>query len=113
MKTSIIKIGQNKFDCLIAENDEEKSTGLMYISPPPPIMLFPYKRAENCNFWMKNTPSPLDILFCSDNIIHTIKEGKPYSTEIIKGGQSDLVIELPKGYVKIYNINVGDKVELW
>lgn len=113
MKSSYIKISKNKFQCLIAETEHEKQMGLMYVQPPAPIMLFPYKSAENCNFWMKNTPAPLELLFCKDNKIHTIKEGEPYSTQLIKGGMADLVIEVPKGYVSKYSIKIGDEIEIW
>lgn len=112
MKSSFIKINKSKFDCLITESEQEKQMGLMYIKPPAPVMLFPYKNAEDCNFWMKNTPAPLEILFCSNGKVKSIKEGIPYSTEIIRGGVCDLVVEVPKGYVSKYSINIGDSIEI-
>lgn len=112
MKTISLTINNNKFSCLVAETNKEKEIGLMYVQPPPPIMIFPYKYAQENNFWMKNTPSPLDIIFCLNNKITKIKNGEPYSLELIKGGISDLIIEMPSGFVSKYNIKIGDSITL-
>lgn len=111
MKKSELIVNDNKFSVLVAETEKEKQIGLMYIPPPAPIMVFPYTKS-NLSFWMKNTPSPLDIVFCLNGEIKSIKSGIPFSTELIHGGESDLVIEFPKGYCIKYNIKVGDNVEL-
>lgn len=112
MKTSSITIENNKFSCYVAETDKEKQMGLMYVKPPAPIMIFKYNSPEDTKFWMKNTPAPLEILFCLDNKISKIKVGTPYSTELIHGGYSDLVIEVPQGYVSKYGIKINDSVKL-
>jgi uncharacterized membrane protein (UPF0127 family) len=98
---------------LLAVSAEEQAQGLMYQKWPPPVMTFIYKHASNNKFWMKNTPSPLDILFCYQGRIKQIHHGEPFSTAIIGDNSlSDLVIELPHGTVDKYGFKVGHKVGL-
>lgn len=98
---------------LAAISPEEQAYGLMYKSWPPPIMVFPYKKSERRNFWMKNTISPLDIIFCKENEIIEIANGKPLSMANISSKKpTDLVIEMPHGTVEKYNIKIGDKIRL-
>jgi len=111
MKTCKLKINNKSFTTLVCETDKEKENGLMHIQPPPPIMCFPYEK-RNLSFWMKNTPSPLDIIFCLENKISKIKQGEPYRTDLIHGGISDLVIEMPQGSCDKYGFKVGDSVIL-
>jgi uncharacterized membrane protein (UPF0127 family) len=111
LKTSKLLIKDKSFTVLVAETDKEKEMGLMFVPAPPPIMCFPYSK-RNLSFWMKNTPCPLDIIFCCDGKITNIKQGEPYSTALINGGEADLVIETPKGYCSNYGFKPGDSVKL-
>jgi uncharacterized membrane protein (UPF0127 family) len=63
------------FNTEVAISEAEQAKGLMFKEWPPPVMVFPYKDATIRKFWMKNTVSPLDIVFC--------REGK--FVEILKG----------------------------
>jgi uncharacterized membrane protein (UPF0127 family) len=109
-----VYIAGKAFPTLIAVSLEEQIQGLMFRPWPPPVMCFPYKEAEVRKFWMKNTPSPLDILFCRGNRIISICRGEPLSTELIGPEEdSDLVIELPAGTVQERGIKVGDSATLY
>jgi uncharacterized membrane protein (UPF0127 family) len=111
MDTGYIYVDDNIFTTLLAISEDEQSKGLMYESFPPPIMSFVYAEPKTNRFWMKNTPSPLDIVFCCHGIVKQICKGEPYSTSIIGGTyDSDLVIEFPYGTVKNASINIGSKV---
>lgn len=111
--SDIVTIGNNSFYTLVAVTDEEHQKGLMYQAWPPPIMSFPYKNANIRKFWMKNTESPLDIVFCCAGKVVDIQQGKPYDTTLIGPNKPiDLVVELPQGYVKSHKISVGDSVEI-
>ena len=113
MNQDCIYIGNHCFTTLIAVSETEKAVGLMGQAWPPPIMCFPFKTASFRKFWMKNTPSPLDILFVYNNKIISIMKGEPYSTASIgPEAVSNLVIELPFGTAQELNINVGDEVKL-
>lgn len=110
---SKIRIKNKEFDVLVAVTPKEKEIGLMWKSWPPPPMIFPFKKAATNKFWMKNTPSPLDIIFCKDNKIVSICQGEPNSTTMVGPDQlTDLVIELPRGTCRKYAIYEGDEVSL-
>lgn len=109
----LIILGGHQFNTLIADTLEEQAKGLMYKKWPPPVMSFPYKTAEIRKFWMKNTISPLDIIFCRSGKIVGIYKGEPLSTMSVGPNEPvDLVIELPHGKAKKIGIAIGDDVEL-
>lgn len=113
MQEGFIHIKNSIFNTLLALSEDEHARGLMYEEWPPPAMTFIYSHSSINKFWMKNTPSPLDIVFCNDNIINQICVGNPYSTDIIgKDIPSDLVIELPFGTTFQSKIKLGDRVGL-
>jgi uncharacterized membrane protein (UPF0127 family) len=111
MESGYIFIEDNVFPTLLAISADEQSKGLMFEKFPPPIMSFIYTEPQINKFWMKNTPSPLDIIFCCDGEIKQICVGEPYSTQTIGGDNpSNLVIELPFGIVHQSVIKLGNKV---
>jgi hypothetical protein len=81
-----------------------KNTGMVFLFRPP----------QEVNMWMKNTLIPLDMLFIYNNEIVNIKSNaSPLSDDLIPSEHKiDMVIEIPAGTTKNYNIMVGDKVEL-
>lgn len=98
------------FPALLTETEDEQIKGLMGIEKPP-VMCFPYKKAEVRNFWMFNTPAPLDILFLREGKIQSILVGEPNSTKIISNHEpTDLVIEMPYGTCAKYGIKEGDSI---
>lgn len=108
-----IVIGNNKFKTVLAVSDKEKQLGLMHQEWPPPVMTFLYTESEFKKFWMKNTPSPLDIVFCSNGKVLSVHQGVPFSTKLVGPNEpSDLVIELPYGTCKKFGIDSGDSVKI-
>jgi len=106
-----IYIGNNCFETVVAITNDEQQKGLMFSSWPPPIMTFPYNKAEVRKFWMKNTSTPLDILFCRDNQVIHICQGEPMSLRLLGPNEaSDLVVEMPLGFVKKYGVQISDTV---
>lgn len=92
---------------------EEQEQGLMFVNKLPPSMTFVYDRPKLNSFWMKNTPQPLDIIFCLNNKIVDFIEGEPYSTKILGGKSlSDLVIEMPRGSYKKMGMAIGEDIEI-
>lgn len=113
MEQGYIFIHNNIYPTLLAISNAEQEQGLMHQEWPPPVMSFVYASPSVNKFWMKNTPSPLDIVFCCDGKVSEICYGQPHSTSIIGGNQpSDLVIELPYGTVEASEIVVGHAVGL-
>lgn len=104
-------INDDVFDTLLALTVEEQSRGLMFVEEPTPIMSFCYEVPQFNTFWMKNTPAPLDIIFCLKGKIDKICYGKPFSTEIITNSNlSDLIVEMPYGTCKKLGFKSGDNI---
>lgn len=113
MEQGYIYIHNNVFPTLLAISSDEQSKGLMYEEWPPPVMSFVYATPQINKFWMKNTPSPLDIVFCHNGKVSQICQGEPHSTRIVGADKySDLVIEFPLGTVYSSGIKVGHSVGL-
>lgn len=111
MKEGYIHIDNNIFPTLLAISEDEQTQGLMFESWPPPIMSFVYAEPKINMFWMKNTPSPLDIVFCYNGKISKICKGEPHSTSLIGDYNfSDLVVEFPYGTVASSAIKLGHNV---
>lgn len=114
MKLGYVSINDNIFSTLLALSEEEQQQGLMWQEWMPPIMSFVYAQPRINKFWMHNTPSPLDLVFCYNNQITQIHRGTPFSTEMIGDNTfSDLIIEYPAGMVKDAGIQIGQKVKLF
>jgi uncharacterized membrane protein (UPF0127 family) len=97
----------------ITETHEEQQHGLMGEKFPPPNMAFKVSVPSFQTFWMKNTPSPLDLIFIKDNKIIDIKKGYPNSLEMISCGQAtNCVIEVPSGLCSLLGMKPGDEIKL-
>lgn len=113
MREGFIYINNNIFSTLLAISEEEQAKGLMHQEWPPPAMTFVYPQSKINKFWMHNTPSPLDIIFCHNNKVSELCYGEPFSTRMIGSDKiSNLIIELPYGTVDSFGIKVGHKVDL-
>lgn len=113
MESGYLYIHNNVFSSLFAISEEEQQKGLMHQDWPPPVMAFVYDHPRVNKFWMQNTPSPLDIVFCHHGKVSQICYGKPYSTDMIGDNKfSDLIIELPYGTVDNREIKIGHEVGL-
>lgn len=77
-------------------------------------MLFVFEKEQTLSFWMKDTPTPLSIAFIDKTgYIKEIYDLTPFSLEIIKSAYSCLyALEVPQGWFKKVNVQVGDYFEL-
>lgn len=113
MENGYVFLDANVFPTLLAISEEEQAHGLMEQEWPPPVMSFVYAFPKVSKFWMKNTPSPLDIVFSYNGVITQICKGIPHSTSLIGDLRpSDLIVELPYGTVVSAGIKVGQKIGL-
>ena len=104
-----------KFNVEIADNNETRSKGFMWREniPDGTGMLFVWKREAYRNFWMKNTPTSLDILFFDGDgkFLNVVEKTKPFSLDNIQSSEpSQYVLELMAGSAKIYNIYSGSQI---
>ncbi len=99
-----------------ARTNAEREKGLMFRQKLPEghgmLFLFPAESANN--FWMKNTPVALDIIFAHyGKIIDISRNAQPYSEKlIVPHGLFTEVLEVPAGYVDRHHIQIGDKILL-
>jgi uncharacterized membrane protein (UPF0127 family) len=112
--------GPRRFNVDVARTAAEQERGLMFRTniPADGGMIFtPYpadgKGPREASFWMKNTPSALDILFIRpDGTIASIAENAvPYSETPVKSGEPvSAVLEINGGKAAELGIAPGDRV---
>ncbi len=112
--------GRHVFTVEIAKTEAEQARGLMFrtdLTPDGGMMFWPYPAAGGgpraARFWMKNTPSPLDILYIrADGTIARIAENTvPFSeTPIPSGEPVGAVLEIKGGRAEELGIAEGDRV---
>ena len=98
-----------KFTVEVADNDKLRSLGFMGRTdiPEGTGMLFIWNDEAYRNFWMKNTPSSLDIIFFDKNgyFINVQENTIPYSLDNIPSLKpSKYVLELISGSSKKFNL---------
>ena len=108
--------GRATFTVIVADDDAERSLGLMNIPDMAPMsgMFFVYPRPQHARFWMRNTLIGLDMIFAgSDGKILTIHENAiPLDETVIDGGNRiQYVLELNDGMVARLGIKVGDDLQ--
>lgn len=107
--------GEHKFMVEIADDDAERARGLMY---RPPLeedrgMLFQFPAASEQSFWMKNTPSSLDIIYIDPQgrVVSIASHATPYSqAPLPSNGPANGVLELRAGRAGEIGAKPGDQV---
>lgn len=101
----------------LACTNEELQAGLMYQNNIPKNygMLFAFPKAAVLSFWMKNTPTPLTIIFLDSNFMVTaIYDMEPFSEYIIDSPpNTQYALEMKQGMDRIYHISIGKKLHLY
>ena len=103
------------FNVEIADTNISRSKGLMWRKNVPngTGMLFVWQKEAYRNFWMKNTPTSLDIIFFDkDGIFINVAEStQPFSLENIQSIRpAQYVLELAAGSSSKFNISKGSKI---
>lgn len=112
--------GKHVFTAELAKTAAQQEKGLMYrtgMTPDQAMLFWPYPPTggapQAASFWMKNTPTPLDIIFIrADGTIAKIAENTvPFSeTPIPSGEPVGAVLEIVGGRSADLGIAAGDKV---
>ena len=100
----------------VADTPETRARGLMYRSELAANagMLFVFPSESNQQFWMKNTPLPLDMVFIGKqrHVVGIVPEARPFTTNPLGVGvPSQYVLEVNGGFCARHGINSGDTVE--
>jgi len=109
-----------QIDLEVAETSQQQALGLMYREPLPDDrgMLFPFDPPRPVNFWMKNVPAPLDMIFIYQGEIKAIAsnvppcDATPCPTYGPQQQVIDAVIELRGGRAAELELQVGDPVTI-
>jgi uncharacterized membrane protein (UPF0127 family) len=107
---------RHDFQVEMALTGEQQTTGLMFRTSVPADggMLFDWGTPRDSSMWMRNTVSPLDMLFINaDGTIRRIAEDTvPGSLAVIEShGPVRATLELAAGTARRLDIRVGDKVQ--
>ena len=107
--------GEHRFMVEIADDDAERQRGLMERQPLADDrgMLFQFPDVAERGFWMRNTPSPLDIIYIDPRgrIVSIAKNATPNSDAVIpSNGPASGVLELRAGRADEIGARPGDKV---
>jgi uncharacterized membrane protein (UPF0127 family) len=96
----------------IADTPEKRTRGLMYRRDLPSNagMLFVFPRSEVLQFWMKNTPLSLDMIFFDRErrIVGIVERAQPFSTRAVGPDvPAQYVLEVHGGFAVQHGIAVG------
>ena len=118
--TGTAEIKGQRFDLEIAATPQQQQLGLMFRSELPDNrgMLFPFPSPRRANFWMKNVPVPLDMIFLrAGKVIFIAAQVPPCGADPCPsygpGNQLvDTVLELRSGRAAELELAPGDTVTL-
>jgi hypothetical protein len=111
--------GPHAFQVEQAKTAAEQERGLMFrtdLADNGGMMFWPYPPEgppREANFWMKNTPSALDIIFirADGTIAHIAENAVPFDeTPLPSGEPVGAVLEIKGGRAAALGIAEGDKV---
>jgi uncharacterized membrane protein (UPF0127 family) len=100
----------------IAATADARELGLMYRKhlDEDAGMLFIFPTAEPVQFWMKNTPIPLDMIFADTNgrVIGIVASAEPFSEKNVGAfGPTMYVLEVNGGFAARHDIVIGDELK--
>ncbi len=112
-----IKVGGVSVDMQLAVRSTEMQHGLMGRRDltDQQGMIFVYRAPEQMSFWMRNTPTPLDIgYFSGDGVLREVYPMHPYDETTVRSFRSDIqyALELKQGGFAKLGIKLGDKLDL-
>lgn len=110
-----LTIGQTSIQAEVADDDPERSSGLMFRESlaPDSGMLFVMPSVGPATFWMKNTLIPLSIAFLDEQgTILEIHDMEPKSEKTLRSTFSRIAyaLEVQQGWFGKKNIWPGEKV---
>lgn len=108
--------GQHDFKVWIADTEQSRERGLMFVKSLPPGhgMLFLFERPHFAAFWMKNTYLSLDIVFIGPDgvVVNVARDTEPLSLRPIESdGPVAAVLELVAGTAAKIGLIAGDRVQ--
>ncbi len=78
-------------------------------------MLFVYTTPQKMSFWMRNTPTPLDIgFFDTKGILREIYQMQPFDETPVQSHRDDLeyALEMNQGWFETAGVTIGEPLDL-
>jgi len=78
-------------------------------------MLFLYEEPQRMSFWMRNTPTPLDIgFFTADGVLKEIYQMYPFDETPVMSRSTELrfALEMKQGWFEFNGMKPGSKLDL-
>ncbi|MDR1282365.1 MAG: DUF192 domain-containing protein [Opitutaceae bacterium] len=78
-------------------------------------MIFVYRAPRRMSFWMRNTPTPLDIgFFDTDGVLREVYPMQPYDETAVASRSRALchALEMKQGWYRSRGIRPGDRLDL-
>jgi uncharacterized protein len=99
----------------IASTGPQREVGLMFRKhlDDNAGMIFVFPDAAPRNFWMHNTPIPLDMIFADSagQVIGIVADAQPYSDKLLGvAGNAEYVLEVNGGFSAKKGIQPGDRM---
>ena len=112
-----IKVGERTVRMQLAVLPAEQQLGLMFRRDlgPDDGMLFPYRTPQAMSFWMRNTPTPLDIgFFDADGVLREIYQMYPHDETTVNSRSDRLkyALEMNQGWYRDSGVRPGAKLDL-
>ena len=103
------------FDVWLADSPARQAQGLMFVRSLPPErgMLFVHPAPRPISMWMKNTYSPLDMVFIDERgrIQQIIANTRPHSLDLIRSTHPAVaVLEIAGGEAQRLGLKTGQRV---
>lgn len=116
------QIGTKSFDGYVADTEELRANGLMYISKLDSNvgMLFVFEEEQPLSFWMKNTLIPLSIAFINkDGKVVDLQEMRPQQSMADASvptyhsrAPALFALEMNRGWFSKNGIKIGARLKL-
>ena len=111
-----VRVDGHSIDVQVAARYLERLRGLQGRTQlgPEEGMLFVYPNEQDLEFWMRNTPLPLDLgFFDSRGALVSISALEPYETRKTKAPRpSRYALEMPRGWFAKKGVAVGALLDL-
>lgn len=111
-----LRLGNEVLRVEVAFTEAEHRQGLMHriTLPEDRGMLFVFEFPQALQFWMKDTPLPLDVgFFTADGVLREYYAMRPYDRTSVRSLRDDLsfALEVNQGWFAAHGVQVGQRFD--